>query len=259
MQETAASVTFEPALIGALRRARHVTVFTGAGISAESGIATFRDAPTGLWARFDPAELATPAAFRRDPALVWGWYEWRRLQVQRAAPNPGHRAIATLASKVPRLTLVTQNVDDLHERGGSEHVVHLHGELLNSFCESCRAPAIVDPCESDVPDGGRRSPPPACGQCGANLRPGVVWFGESLPSEAWQAAVRATHCDVFLCVGTSSRVQPAASLTLSAREAGALTVQVNPHVTDLDGQVDHTLRGLAGILLPQLVTAAWPA
>jgi NAD-dependent deacetylase len=254
-------------LIETLRGALRVVIFTGAGVSQESGIPTFRDRQTGLWANFDAAELATPAAFDRDPALVWGWYEWRRAAVRDAVPNAAHRAIAQLASRVPELTLVTQNVDDLHERAGSPTVLHLHGRIARPYCENChRAHAV-----SDAPsprgerhggeghrgegrrDEGRRIEPPRCAACGARIRPGVVWFGESLPVAEWQAAqVAARRADLFFCVGTSSIVQPAASLTELAIEAGAVTVQVNPNSTGIEERVAFALRGPAGSVLPAL-------
>lgn len=238
----------------ALRTAERVVVFTGAGVSAESGIATFRDAQTGLWARFDPTELATPGAFARDAALVWGWYEWRRHQVMRAGPNAAHRAIAALSSKVPRLTLVTQNVDDLHERAGSRDVVHLHGRLMAPYCEACRAGFTFPPGPPDVPEHGARVEPPRCSVCGGRVRPGVVWFGEALPEDAWELATRAARgCDLLFCVGTSALVYPAASLVHLAIAAGAVTVQVNPNRTEMDARVTHTLRGAAGVVFPELL------
>ena len=241
------------ALSDALRAARHVVVFTGAGVSAESGIPTFRDAQTGLWARFDPAELATPEAFARDPALVWGWYEWRRGKVMRAEPNAGHRAIAAVATHAPRLTLVTQNVDDLHERAGSRDVVHLHGSLLSPYCEACRAAFTLPAGPPDVPEHGARIEPPRCSECGARVRPGVVWFGEALPEDAWDVAARAARDgDLFVCVGTSALVYPAASLIHLAIAAGAVTVQVNPNQTEMDRRMPFTLRGAAGVVLPEL-------
>ncbi|MFO1400037.1 MAG: NAD-dependent deacylase [Steroidobacteraceae bacterium] len=252
-------------LVATLRRARHVLVLTGAGVSAESGIPTFRDRLTGLWANHDALQLATPEAFARDPALVWGWYEWRRARVRGAAPNPAHVAIARLAACVPRLTLVTQNVDDLHERAGSAGVIHLHGELARPFCVRCRAPHAAGPPAAGqpgggMPDDGQRIEPPRCAQCGGRVRPGVVWFGEALPRAPWEAAVAAARaCDLFFCIGTSAVVQPAASLIVLAQRAGATSVQVNPNPTEADRTVTHLLRGPAGALLPPLVAAAFDA
>jgi NAD-dependent deacetylase len=246
------------ALIDALRQARRVLVLTGAGVSAESGLATFRDKQVGLWERFDPTQLATREAFERDPELVWGWYEWRRMQVMRASPNPGHLALKTLAERVPKLALVTQNVDDLHERAGSAAVHHLHGRLANPYCMQCRHEHLLPAAIPDEPTNGRRLRPPQCLQCGGMVRPGVVWFGEMLPEREWQLAARAAReCDVFFCVGTSSRVFPAASLLPIAARAGAISIQVNP-AGAADDQLSFDLRGPAGVLLPALLNEAWP-
>jgi NAD-dependent deacetylase len=247
-------------LVESLRRAQHVMVLTGAGVSAESGVPTFRDRLTGLWEKYDAAELATSEAFRRDPALVWGWYEWRRATVRRAQPNAAHRAIAQLAGKVPRLTVVTQNVDDLHERAGSPAVVHLHGDLARPYCESCLEPFRSPDEDPDPPEGGRRLEPPRCVACGGRIRPGVVWFGESLPQGPWQSAVEAARqCEVFLCIGTSALVQPAASLIDLAHRSGAVTAQLNPNPTEMDRTVTHLLRGKAGEIMPKLVQRAFGA
>jgi NAD-dependent deacetylase len=244
-------------LIGRLRNAKHVVVFTGAGVSAESGIPTFRDALTGLWERLDAEALATPEAFQNNPALVWDWYEWRRMKVMRAQPNPAHLAIAALATKVPRLTLVTQNVDDLHERAGSQNVLHLHGRLNNPFCFACRRPAVYPDQIPEEPEGGRHVEPPRC-PCGGRIRPGVVWFGEALPEIEWNAANdAASRCDVFLCIGTSALVQPAARLTTMAIQRGAVTIQVNPNPTSLDNLVTLNLPGPAGQVLPELIEKIW--
>ncbi len=250
--------TVDPSLAGALRTASRVVVLTGAGVSAESGVPTFRDPLTGLWERFDATELATPEAFARDPALVWGWYEWRRMSVLRAQPNPAHRAIAEMAERVQKFTLVTQNVDDLHERGGSRQVLHLHGELARPYCEVCRQPYVLPIGIPHGPDAGSRIEPPRCEACGGRVRPGVVWFGESLLQRAWQAALTATQaCEVFLCVGTSALVAPAASLVEVAARAGAITVQVNPNVTGIEGRVTYALQGPAGEVMPELAREVW--
>jgi NAD-dependent deacetylase len=245
------------ALLEALRRARRVAVLTGAGVSAESGLATFRDQQVGLWERFDPMQLATREAFERDPELVWGWYEWRRMQVMRAAPNAAHRAIKELAERVPHLALITQNVDDLHERAGSAPVHHLHGRLATPYCMSCRHEHVLPAAIPEEPAEGRRVPPPQCLQCGAMVRPGVVWFGEALPEQEWAvASCAARECEVFLLIGTSSLVFPAASLLPIAARAGAVTLQVNPAGAVSD-QLSFDLRGAAGVVLPALLRAAW--
>lgn len=242
-------------LIDSIRASQHLVVLTGAGVSQESGLATFRVPQSGLWERFNPEDLATPQAFRRQPELVWGWYEWRRMQVLRATPNEAHRAIKTLAAHVPRLTLITQNVDDLHERAGSHPVIHLHGTLMAPRCSRCGEPHVFPKEIPDEPEGGRLLPPPVCASCGGNIRPGVVWFGEGLPEGPWQAASTAARgCDTFLCIGTSSVVQPAASLIDRAMEAGAVTVQINPNPTGLEDRLSYALPGPAGTLLPQIVS-----
>lgn len=249
---------FDPELLSALQSARRLVVFTGAGVSAESGIATFRDALTGLWTHFRAEDLATPEGFRRDPALVWGWYEARRAQVLRAQPNPGHRAIAHLERHLPQITVVTQNVDDLHERAGSSGVLHLHGSLHAPRCLECGAPHDPPALPPGVPPEEGRLAPPRCVHCGGMIRPGVVWFGEMLPArklgEAQKAALAA---DFLLCVGTSGVVWPAAGLPGLARESGATVVQVNADVSELDAICQHNLRGPAGEVLPLLLNAAF--
>lgn len=250
----------EQAIIKALREATRVVVLTGAGISTESGLPTFRDKQTGLWENFNPMDLATPAAFKRDPALVWGWYEWRRAAMLAAQPNAGHAAIAAMADQVPQLTLVTQNVDDLHERAGSPAVLHLHGELAKPYCETCRKSYAFPDVIPDIPPGGSRIDPPHCAACGSSIRPGVVWFGENLPELPWLAACEAAkNCDVLVCVGTSLLVYPAASLVEIAISSGATTLQINPNPTDRDDAVTLAIRGPAGTVLPRLVSEAWPS
>ena len=184
----------------ALRSAEQVCVLTGAGISAESGIPTFRDAQTGHWSRFSPQELATPEAFRDDPQRVWDWYGVRRAAVRTAQPNPGHLALTTLASRVAQCTVITQNVDDLHERAGSRDLIRLHGSLMHVRCSRGCAEAIEAPSETG-------DKVPACSACGALMHPDVVWFGEALPMSAFEAARNAAiACDVFLSIGTSNSV-----------------------------------------------------
>lgn len=234
----------------ALRDARRVAVLTGSGISAESGVPTFREAQTGLWARYDPQQLATPEAFMRDPELVWEWYGWRRKLVGEAGPNPGHRALAELEERTPGFTLATQNVDGLHRRAGNRNVIELHGNILRTLCS-------VELLEVEPEASGKELP--VCPNCGAPLRPGVVWFGEMLPAGTMEAASQAARgCDVFLSVGTSSLVYPAASLPHEALSGGATVVEVNPEETPLTRQVDYSLRGRAGEVLPALVGAAYP-
>lgn len=241
-----------------MRSARHVVVLTGAGVSAESGIPTFRDPLSGLWQRFDPAQLASAQAFRRNPALVWGWYEWRRMKAMAAQPNPAHWAIAQLVEHVPQLAVVTQNVDDLHERAGSTDVIHLHGSLQHPRCFACaRAPSepIGVPLE---PEEGRELEPPRCQHCGGRIRPGVVWFGESLPAAALkQAIAAASECDLLLVVGTSGVVYPPAELPEVALKSGACVVHINPQPPLCRGAREFAVAGKAGELLPQLIERAW--
>lgn len=242
------------AVAALLRQAKHVVVLTGAGISAESGIPTFRDTLTGLWERFDAEDLATPQAFRRDKALVWGWYEWRRMKVLLSKPNPGHVAIAQLANVVPELTLITQNVDDLHEQAGSRNVLHVHGSLHSPRCFACSRPYVFPAGIPDEPEGERRLKPPICAHCGGSIRPGVVWFGEGLPADTWQAAERAVRAsDVLLSIGTSGLVYPAAGLPELAHDHGKPVIVVNPNATEQDRSATYCLRGPAGQVLPTLL------
>lgn len=239
-----------PDLVEILRRATHVAALTGAGTSAESGVPTFRDAQTGLWAKYDPLELATPQAFRRDPRLVWEWYAWRRGLVAKAEPNAGHLALAALEKRAPRFTLITQNVDGLHQRAGNTAVIELHGNITRTKCADCARVVNEWPPTDEVP--------PRCPHCGGLLRPDVVWFNEMLPFDALSAArTAARDCDLFLSIGTSAIVQPAASIPLEAAEYGAVTVEINPHPTPLSRFVDYALAGPSGVILPALVAAAW--
>lgn len=244
-------ISIPEALVDALRRAQHVVVLTGAGISAESGVPTFRQAQTGLWANYDPEELATAAAFERDPRRVWEWYAWRRQLIAEAAPNAGHVALAALEARVPRFTLITQNIDELHRRAGSQETVELHGSIGRCRCVDC------DEVTRDWTEG--EDVPPRCRYCGGVLRPDVVWFGEALPFDALAKAVAATHeADLFFSIGTSSVVYPAAALPLEAVEYGATAVEINPEETPATVMMDFVLPGPAGHVLPRLVAAAWP-
>jgi NAD-dependent deacetylase len=232
-----------------LRAAPSIVVLTGAGISAESGIPTFRSAG-GLWKQYKPEDLATPQAFAKDPRLVWEWYDWRRCLIAKAEPNAGHRALAQLESSKPGFTLITQNVDGLHERAGSRRPLKLHGDIWRLQCSECGR---------NWPD--RRAPlpklPPHCG-CGTIARPGVVWFGEPL-GEVWAEAEHAAQqAEILLVVGTSAVVYPAASLALIAKSAGARVIEINPVETPLSGHVDLSVRGPAGEILPQLISDELP-
>ena len=238
---------------GWLRDATRVVVFTGAGVSAESGIPTFRDAMTGLWARFDPETLATEAGFRADPALVWRWYAERRAAVLQAQPNAAHRAIAAFEAREGRhVDVVTQNVDGLHRRAGSRRVLELHGDIGRVKClEGCGTPESIDADHDWRAD--RREPPP-CPRCGAPLRPDVVWFGELLPEDVLLQAQRAAAaCDAMLVVGTSALVYPAAELPELARRGGARVIVVDPNETAIDDIADACLRAPAAVALPTLL------
>lgn len=240
------SSAFDAGLIAAFRDARFIAALTGAGISAESGLATFRDVQTGLWARYDPRELATPSAFARNPKLVWDWYAWRRECVAVAQPNAGHFALADLERRAHEFLLITQNVDGLHQRAGTRNVVELHGSIARVKCS--REGTLVE--RWDAPPGEV----PRCGNCGAFLRPDVVWFEEMLPDTALAAAEDAARrCDVLLVIGTSAEVYPAAALPGLARDRGALVVEINPNPTLLSATADYVLRAAAGVLLPALV------
>lgn len=232
-------------LVEALRTARCAAVLTGAGISADSGVPTFRDAQTGLWAQYRPEELASPEAFARDPDTVWQWYRWRRQKVAAAQPNAGHEALATLEARLPDLRLVTQNVDGLHRRAGHRDVVEFHGNIDVNRCH--REGRIVE--VDDATDS-----PPACPHCGTTVRPGVVWFGEAIPQEALERATAATEaCDLFLAVGTSSVVYPAAGLAQMARRGGACVAEINPDATELSDSVDFRIQARAAEALPQIL------
>jgi len=228
-----------------LRQARSVAVLTGAGVSAESGVPTFRGSD-GLWKRHRAESLATPEAFARDPKLVWEWYDWRRSVLSGVKPNPGHYALAQLEQCTPNFTLITQNVDGLHELAGSRNVLRVHGSIWHLRCLKCGR-------ESE----DRRTPlpelPPYC-VCGGMLRPGVVWFGESLPKDVWNAAEAAARsCDLLLVIGTSAVVYPAAGLAHLAKSSGARVVEINVAETPLSREIDEFLLGPSGELLPRLI------
>jgi len=236
-----------PQLIRIMQQSDHIAILTGAGTSAESGVPTFRDAQTGLWAQYDPMELATPQAFARNPQLVWDWYAWRRELVAQSAPNPGHYALAAMGKQAAKFTLITQNVDGLHQQAGSTDVIELHGSIRRIKC--ARDGNIV----------AEWSDQPRCPRCGEWLRPDVVWFGESLPENALDAAWEAAKtCNLFLTIGTSGLVQPAASLPLVAAEHGATTVEINLEETPLSRFMDFTLQGASGSVLKELLTAVYP-
>ncbi len=227
-----------------LSSARSVAALTGAGISAESGIPTFRG-PGGLWKNFRAEELATPEAFARDPKLVWEWYDWRRCLIANAKPNAGHYALAELERQVPSFTLITQNVDGLHDRAGSVNILKVHGDIWTVRCTSC---------ERERRDARPSLPelPPRCA-CGGVERPGVVWFGEGLPDTVWEEAVRsAREADVLIVIGTSAVVHPAAGLVYLAKASGAKVVEINIAEPPVSATVDLTWRAPAAEALPLL-------
>lgn len=248
--EASGRLPLDDDLVAALAGAAHVVAFTGAGMSAESGVPTFRDAQTGLWQRYDPTELASPDAFERDPARVWGWYAWRRERAAAASPHAGHHALADWERQGTELTIATQNVDGLHQQAGSTRILELHGNLHRDVCSA-------DGQRVRAPEPARvAGEPPLCPSCGAPVRPDVVWFGEMLPRAAWDEALAAARrADVLLSIGTSSLVQPAASIPLQALDAGATVVEINPEPTPLSSQVHDRLPGSAAAVLPQLLAA----
>ncbi|AVO35383.1 SIR2 family NAD-dependent protein deacylase [Ottowia oryzae] len=251
----------DPALAAAIDQVRpwlqsagRIAMLTGAGVSAESGVPTFRDAQTGLWAHDRPEDLATEEGYRANPQRVWDWYQMRREMVRAVRPNAGHIAVAEFQARHPeRLTVITQNVDGLHEAAGSPGVLALHGNLFaDAWLDGCalaRRPA--DACPVSWAEPGH---PPRCAQCGSLVRPAVVWFGEGLPVDTLAAAQAAAHaCEVMLVVGTSGQVWPAAGLAGSARRAGAKVIVVNPEATALDDEADALLRGPSATVLPRLL------
>ena len=237
-------------IVNKLRTEQRVVVFTGAGVSAESGIPTFRDKLDGLWSQFSAEELASAKGFKANPKLVWEWYAWRRKMILDAEPNRAHQAIARLQTLVPEFTLITQNVDGLHQRAGSTKVIELHGNIHRSRCFNENI-VIETWAETD-------EIPPRCPNCGGMLRPDVVWFGEQLPKDSYSAALDAVrNCTILFSIGTSSLVYPAAELPYDAAYNGAMVVQINPNETELDKVTPFTLRGTAGEWMPAIVNAAW--
>lgn len=237
-------------LVERLAGADSVAVLTGAGISAESGIPTFRD-EDGLWQQYDPSELATMEAFLSQPDVVQDWYAHRRAILEEAGPNDGHRALARLEAMVPSFTCITQNVDNLHQEAGTEHVIELHGNIQRNYCVDCEEEA-----SESVLERLEEGEPARCPDCGGLIRPDVVWFGEALPREAMEAAQAAARsADVFLSVGTSAAVHPAAGLPVTARRRGAYLAEFNVDTTEITDLVDEVVRGPAGETLPGLADA----
>ena len=237
---------FSPDLIETVRQAKHTAVLTGAGVSAESGIPTFRDAQQGLWAKYRPEELATREAFKQDPQRVWDWYAFRRQMITSAQPNPGHFALTSLEQSSPSFTLITQNIDGLHQAAGSRHILELHGSIWRAKCFLCEHLYTGN---LDIPH------PPVCTECAALMRPDVVWFGEPLPKNIFEEAANAVRsCDLFFIIGTSALIQPAASLPFLAIEKGTPCVEINPQSTPLTQWATYSLRGRSGEILPALIS-----
>ncbi len=247
-------------LITKLRDAKRVAVLTGAGISAESGVPTFREAQTGIWAEYNPEELATPYAFEKNPWRVWEWYTWRRELIAGKDPNEGHYALAEMQRRLlaqnAQFTLITQNVDGLHVKAGSEDVLELHGNIFRSICSNPDCDIVVEYVDLMPTE----TPPPRCEKddCEGLLRPDVVWYGEALPLNALHKAMAAAQkCDLFFSIGTSTLVQPAASLPTMALDAGAVVVEINPEETPITKRVSHHLKEKSGEILPKLVEETW--
>jgi NAD-dependent deacetylase len=225
-----------------------ITVLTGAGVSAASGVPTFRG-PDGLWRNFRPESLATPEAFRRDPKLVWEWYDWRRQILSTKKPNRAHEVLAGWSRRYPRFTLITQNVDGLHERAGTQNLIRFHGSIWEVLCWSGCSGSPDRWWDETVPFP---SIPPPCPHCGGIIRPGVVWFGEGIDPNVMSRSIDALDCDLFFTIGTSSLVYPAASLVHEAKSRGAYTVEMNVESTDASALLDLALQGPAEELLDEL-------
>jgi len=239
---------FPADLISLLRKCERVSCLTGAGVSQESGLRTFRDKQDGLWASYKPEDLATPEAFAANPKLVWDWYAFRREAIKGTRPNPGHFALAEMEKLYPRFTLVTQNVDGLHRMAGSVNLLELHGNILRARC------SVYGTYAEDWDDDFESVP--LCQTCGGLLRPDVVWFGEALPAAELQNAIAAARdCQVFFSIGTSGVVNPAAALARAAKSAGAILVEINAEPTPLTPHVDFAFHGKSGEILPELLKA----
>jgi len=240
---------FSSQLIKALKILKKLTVLTGAGISAESGVPTFRG-EEGLWKKFRPEELANVNAFMKNPQLVWEWYDYRKKLISEVRPNPGHDALVKMEAFAPEFCLITQNVDGLHRKAGSINILELHGNIMRSRCMECGV--FIDSLPSVM-----KGDLPHC-QCGGLLRPDVVWYGEMLNQDILHSAFRAAEtCDVFFSIGTSAVVQPAASLPMVAKQAGAFVVEINMEPTIISDRIDETVLGLSGEVLPKLLKDTW--
>jgi NAD-dependent deacetylase len=274
-------VLIDAALKQRLRNANNVVVFTGAGMSAESGIPTFRDRFDGLWAKYDPMDVATPHAFKRDPQFVWDWHVYLGDAVRAAKPNAGHNAVAQLQNHVQHVTVITQNIDNLHQTAGSRDVVELHGNLLRLkafvdvdelfqseagpiICRACDGYAVNDEYDPYASKDDleeitlQAGPVPRCPACGTLLRPDVVWFGEPLEPDVLDSAFRAVDtCDVLFCIGSSLEVEPAAGMPWRALRRGAIVIEINPESTLLSAQAHATFNTGAAMTMPKLLANVW--
>lgn len=242
--------------VGVVRGARNIEVFTGAGMSADSGLETYRDEDTGVWSKVDPQAMASISAWGKDPEPMWAWYRWRAGVAAKSEPNAGHRAIAYWAGSdvVDQVHVTTQNIDNLHERAGSGNVTHLHGSLFHFRCTVCSMPWEDD--GDYPPDPVERLAPPKCSLCGNLIRPGVVWFGESMPQKEWEHAENRMHeTDLVVIVGTSGIVYPAASLPVIAHQRGVPILEITPKETDLSQIATYSWRATAATALPALIKA----
>lgn len=231
-----------------IQSASKITVLTGAGVSAASGVPTFRGAE-GLWKSYSPQDLATPEAFQANPVLVWEWYDWRRSLISKCRPNAAHRVLAGWSTRYPGFTLITQNVDGLHEKAGTNNVIRFHGSIWEVFCwNGCKSSPPRWTYE-EVPLAGI---PPSCPYCGGLIRPGVVWFGESIDPDILSRSIAAVDCNIFMTIGTSSLIYPAAGLAEQAHRKGAYTVEINPEATPASGFVDLSLQEPAEVALQKL-------
>jgi len=235
-------------IITKLRSAQQIVILSGAGTSAESGVPTFRDAQTGLWEKYKPEDLATPEAFANDPQMIWKWYQWRRQLIAKVNPNAGHRAITKLQENLKAVSVITQNVDGLHQIAGSTDVIEFHGNIRHNKCLAC------DVSESNSDNDTLIIP--ICPQCKNYLRPGVVWFGEGIPEQASRQSIKLSEkAEVFFSIGTSSQVYPAAGLVEIARQNDAMIIEVNPNSTPLSSSADYVFAEASGSFLPRLVDA----
>ncbi len=250
---------FSEKLIQKLQNSKHLVVFTGAGVSEESGVPTFRDVEQGLWENFDVHKIATEYGYLKNPSFGWGWYEWARHQVSLKQPNPAHCVIANLSKKLPKVTVITQNVDDLHEKAGSLDVLHIHGALNEVCCIHCNYKEIIsnEKIAQNINEP-QITPPDTCPRCNSIMRPNVVWFGEPLPNDIWNKAKEVVEqCDLMLIIGTSGLIYPAAGLSDEAIKNKIETVQITLDETPIDTLVTHNFRAKAGEILPKLFNVAF--